>query len=394
MYISSNRLKKYIKYSDKIDWLSMWNSFTIHSAELDGIEIKGKDIKNVVVAEVIRLEKHKSNERYSIATMNIGEGTLQVVTSASNLYVGMKVPCALIGGSLKCLPEVKSIVLDGAISNGVLASEKELGISDDHTGVMDLDKSYTVGKDIKEYIPIDDIVIEIDNKSLTNRPDMWGHYGIAREVCAITGSELIPLELIDDKGVSKQEKVKVTVLDKENCNRYSCIKINNVAAKKSDIEMRTFLYYCGMRSISLLVDLTNYLMLEMGQPMHAFNADKIDEIVVRNTGDETIKFTTLDGIERNIHENTVMICNKEKPVAIAGVMGGLDSEIENDTNSLILESANFDAASIRKTAISLGLRTDASAHYEKSLDPNMTVDAIKRFLYLLKLIMVQLLQLA
>ena len=168
MYISSNRLKKYIKYSDKIDWLSMWNSFTIHSAELDGIEIKGKDIKNVVVAEVIRLEKHKSNERYSIATMNIGEGTLQVVTSASNLYVGMKVPCALIGGSLKCLPEVKSIVLDGAISNGVLASEKELGISDDHTGVMDLDKSYTVGKDIKEYIPIDDIVIEIDNKSLTN----------------------------------------------------------------------------------------------------------------------------------------------------------------------------------------------------------------------------------
>lgn len=384
MYISSNRLKKYIKNSDKINWLSMWNSFTIHSAEIDGIEIKGKDINKVVVAQILELNPHKTNNKYNIVELNVGNETLQVVSSATNLYVGMKVPCALIGGSLKGLSRVESITLDGEESNGVLASEKELGISDNHTGVMDLDKSYEVGKDIKEYIPIDDIVIEIDNKSLTNRPDMWGHYGIAREVCAITGSELLPLELIEENLLTKEDKIKVTVLDDKNCNRYSCIKVSNIKEKSTDIEMKTFLYYCGMRSISLLVDLTNYLMLELGQPMHAFDSDKTDEIVVKNVGNEKVNFMTLDGIEREIPENTLMICNKDLPVAIAGIMGGLNSEIEEDTTSLILESANFDSTSIRKSAIALGLRTDASAHYEKSLDPNMTVTAIKRFLYLLK----------
>lgn len=384
MYISSNRLKKYIKNSEKINWLSMWNSFTIHSAEIDSVEIKGKDINNVVVAQILELNPHKSNNKYNIAKLNIGKETLQVVSSATNLYEGMKVPCALIGGSLKGLPKVESIILDGEESNGVLVSEKELGISDNHTGVMDLDKLYEVGKDIKEYIPIDDIVIEIDNKSLTNRPDMWGHYGIAREVCAITDSELLPLELIEENLLTKKDKIKVTVLDDKNCNRYSCIKVSNINEKNVDIEMKTFLYYCGIRSISLLVDLTNYLMLELGQPMHAFDSNKIEEIVVKNVGNEKINFTTLDGIEREIPENALMICNKELPVAIAGIMGGLNSEIEEDTTSLILESANFDSTSIRKSAIALGLRTDASAHYEKSLDPNMTVTAIKRFLYLLK----------
>lgn len=384
MYISSNRLKKYIKNSDKINWLSMWNSFTIHSAEIDGIEIKGKDINKVVVAQILELNPHKTNNKYNIVKLNVGNEILQVVSSATNLYVGMKVPCALIGGCLKGLSKVESINLDGEESNGVLASEKELGISDNHTGVMDLDKSYEIGRDIKEYIPIDDIVIEIDNKSLTNRPDMWGHYGIAREVCAITDSELLPLELIKENLLTKEDKIKVTVLDDKNCNRYSCIKVSNIKEKSTDIEMKTFLYYCGMRSISLLVDLTNYLMLELGQPMHAFDSNKIDEVVVKNVGNEKRNFTTLDGIEREIPENTLMICNKDLPVAIAGIMGGLNSEIEEDTTSLILESANFDSTSIRKSAIALGLRTDSSAHYEKSLDPNMTVTAIKRFLYLLK----------
>lgn len=384
MYISSNRLKKYIKNSDKINWLNMWNSFTIHSAEIDSVEIKGKDINKVVVAQILELNPHKTNDKYSIVKLNTGNETIQVVSSATNLYVGMKVPCALIGGSLKGLQKVENIILDGEESSGVLASEKELGISDNHTGVMNLDKSYEVGKDIKEYIPIDDIVIEIDNKSLTNRPDMWGHYGIAREVCAITCSELLPLELIEENLLTKEDKIKVTVVDNKNCNRYSCIKVSNINEKNVDIEMKTQLYYCGMRSISLLVDLTNYLMLEIGQPMHAFDSNKIEEIVVKNVGNEKNNFITLDGIEREILENTLMIYNKELPVAIAGIMGGLNSEIEENTTSLILESANFDSTSIRKSAIALGLRTDASAHYEKSLDPNMTVTAIKRFLYLLR----------
>ena len=384
MYISSNILKKYIENSDKINWLDMWNNFTIHSAEIDGIEEKGKDIDSVVVAEVTSLEMHPSNEKYMVAKLAVSSSKIiNVVTSAKNLYVGMKVPCALEGGSLKGLSKVTVAELGNVKSEGVLASEKELGISDKHEGIMELNKSWTVGENIKKYIPIDDIVIEIDNKSLTNRPDMWGHYGIAREVAAITGTKLLPLEVEPETNFGK-EKIDIVIEDKVNCNRYSAVKINNINEKKSDVWMQTMLYYCGMRSISLLVDLTNYLMLELGQPMHAFDSKKIDNIVVRNIGKEKVKFTTLDGVERVLAENTLMICDDKTPVAIAGIMGGMNSEIEDDTTSLILESANFDATCVRKSATAMGLRTEASARYEKSLDPNMTDLAIKRFVKLLK----------
>lgn len=382
MYISSNCLKKYIKDSESIDFNKVWADFTIHSAEIDGIEEKGKDISNVVVAKIAKLKKHPTNEKYNVAKLDIGNGKeISVVSSATNLYEGMYVPCALENGSLKGLEKVTKVELGGVLSEGVLASEKELGISDSHLGVMDLSKEYTVGEDIKKYIPIDDIVIEIDNKSLTNRPDMWGHYGIAREVAAITGKELMPLEILEN--ISGEEKLNIVVEDKENCNRYSALKVSNITKKEAMLDMKVMLYYCGMRSISLLVDLTNYLMLELAQPMHAFDSSKIDNIVVKNVGTDKIKFTTLDEVERDIPENTLMICNNDTPVAIAGIMGGLNSEIDDNTTSLILESANFDAASIRKSAVSLGLRTEASARYEKSLDPNMTVLAIKRFMKLL-----------
>ena len=383
MYISSNRLKRYIRNSDRIDFISMWNKFTIHSAEIDGIEIKGNDINKVVVAKVKTVEDHPGSDRLHLVTVDAGTGEdLSIVCGAPNLSVGMYVPCALIGGSLKGLPKVERIKLRGVYSNGVLASEKELGISDNHTGIMELDKSYQIGEDIKKYIPIDDIVVEIDNKSLTNRPDMWGHYGIAREVAAITGNELLPLDIYDE--IEELKSLNVKVEDTVNCNRYSCIEIGNIKAREASIEMKVFLYYCGMRSVSLLVDLTNYLMLELGTPMHAFDSNKISSIIVKNTGDNELDFTTLDNIKRTIPKNTLMIYNESEPIAIAGIMGGLNSEVEDDTNSIILESANFDATSVRKSATALGLRTEASSRYEKSLDPNLTVLAIKRFIYLLK----------
>ena len=383
MYISTNCLKKYIKDSDSIDFKKVWQDFTIRSAEIDGIEEKGQDIQNVVVAKIAELSKHPSNEKYNIAKLDIGKGkTITVVSSATNLYEGMLVPCALQGGSLKGLEKVTSANLGGVPSEGVLASERELGISDSHLGVMDLDTSYIVGEDIKEYIPIDDMIIEIDNKSLTNRPDMWGHYGIAREIAAICGKELLPLEIFDE--ITNTTPLNIKVEDTENCNRYSGIKLGNITKKEALMDMKVMLYYCGMRSISLLVDLTNFLMLELGQPMHAFDSSKIDNIIVKNVGNDKVKFTTLDEEEREIPENTLMICNENEPVAIAGIMGGLNSEIDDNTTSLILESANFDAACIRKSATKLGLRTEASARYEKSLDPNMTTLAVKRFIKLLK----------
>lgn len=383
MYLSCNQIKKYIEDGDKIDFLQVFKEFTIHSAEVDSIEIKGEDIQNVVVAEVKSLKNHSENSKYTVATLNIFKKEITVVTSANNLKQGMKVPCALVNGKIKGIDCIKETSIAGIISEGVLVSEKELGISDNHTEIMELDSSYKVGKDIKELLPIDDIIIEIDNKSLTNRPDMWGYYGIAREVAAITGKKLLPLKtekIINDK----TENIKINIIDKENCNRYSALKISNITKKQININTRILLYYSGMRSISLLVDLTNFLMLEMGQPMHAFDADNVRDIVVKNTGNEPFSFVTLDGIKRKIPKNTLMIYNEKEAVAIAGIMGGLSSEIKPDTTSILLESANFDGTNVRHSSTLLGLRTEAVARYEKKLDPNMTINAIERFVKLLK----------
>lgn len=384
MYISCNQLKKYIDKSEEIDFMEVAKDFTIRSAEIDSLEVKGKEIQKVIVAEVKSLKAHPENPKYTVAVMNIGDSKeITVVTSAKNLYVGMKAPCALEGGSLIGGNNVTKAILGGVTSEGVLASEKELGISDNHLGVMDLDKSYEIGKNIKDILPIDDIIIEIDNKSLTNRPDMWGYYGIAREVAAITGHRLLdlPVERILN---NKTKNIKIDIRDKVNCNRYSALEISNVTENNTDIEMKIMLYYSGMRSISLLVDLTNYLMLELGQPMHAFDSRKIEEIVVKNTGNEEIEFITLDGVKRKVPKDTLVICNKEVPVAIAGIMGGVETEVKDDTTSVILESANFDGTCLRRSATAMGLRTEAVARYEKKLDPNMTVTAIERFVWLLK----------
>ena len=234
---------------------------------------------------------------------------------------------------------------------------------------------------MKELYQIDDIVFEVDNKSLTNRPDLWGHYGIAREFAAIAGRELKPLEVIDLLQYDSLPNVDMKIENKL-CQRYSCLKFENIQKNISPVNMRIRLYYCGMRAINLLADLTNYLMLEMGQPMHAFDSRKVEKIRIK-CFDKPFVFRTLDGVDRNIDENTLMICNGDTPVAIAGIMGGLDSEIVEDTTTLTLESATFDAVSVRKSTVRLSHRTDASMRYEKCLDPEMTVKAIARFVKLL-----------
>ena len=229
--------------------------------------------------------------------------------------------------------------------------------------------------------PIEDIIFEVDNKSLTNRPDLWGHYGMAREFAALTDQPLKPLPIIENpyKGDST---VSIEIRNPELAYRYTGVRVENVTKNVSPMDMQIRLFYCGTRAINLLADLTNYLMLELGQPMHAFDGNKISNIVV-DTPKENIKFTTLDGQERDITTDTLLIYDNDTPVAIAGIMGGLDSEIVDNTNSVVFESANFDAVCVRKSASRMALRTDASARYEKTLDPEMTMLAIKRLLKLL-----------
>ena len=380
MKISCNVLKKYIKNSEKIDFYKIWDTFTIRTAEVEGVEVKGEDVKNVVVGEIVECNPHPKKEKYHILKVDNGEKIVDILCGAPNVKKGLKTPIVKVGGMV-CGITIEPKEIAGVMSYGMLCSGKELGISDDQSGILELPDNYIVGKNINEYIPIKDIVVEIDNKSLTNRPDLWGHYGIAREIAAITGHELLDLPVLEPPKEGK--KLDIVVNNKDLCPRYTGIKLGNITKKISPFDIQTALYYTGSRSISLLVDLTNYLMLELGQPMHAFDARKVESIEVGLAKDND-KFTTLDGVERTLSNEDLMIKKNNKYFAIAGVMGGLESEIEEDTNSIILESANFNSYGVRKTAIKLGLRTDASAHYEKSLDPNMTILAIKRFIYLLK----------
>lgn len=381
MKISVNRLKKYIKNSESIDWLNIWNTFTLRTAEVEGVTEVGNSFDSVVVAEIKECSKHPDSDHMHILMLDDGSKELvQVVCGAPNVKVGLKTAYVKVGGHIDGY-EITARPLRGVISNGMCCSFKELGIGEAHDGIIELPEDAPVGMDIKKYLPIEDIIVEIDNKSLTNRPDLWGHYGIAREIAAITEHVLLPIELLDI--TNDKNDLDIKILDEDVCSRYEGLRIENINNNTTPMDIQIFLNYTGMRSISLLVDLTNYIMLELGQPMHAFDARVVKNIEVgrANNGD---KFTTLDGQVRNLTANDVMIKNGNEYFCIAGVMGGLDSEILTDTTSVFIESANFNPGMIRKTAISIGLRTEASARYEKDLDPNLTDIAIKRFAYLLK----------
>ncbi len=380
MKISCNILKKHIKNSEKIDFLGIWDTFTIRSAEVEGIEIKGNDFDGVVTAKILECEKHPKSDKLSVLKVDNGKEIVQIVCGAPNVKVGLIGALINVGGHIGEI-EIGKRPLVGIDSYGMMCSGKELGISDNHDGIIELPEDTPLGIDIKEILPINDIIVEIDNKSLTNRPDLWGHYGIAREIAAITGHQLLPLELNEPNKINKELDIKIN--NPELCYRYTGIKLDNITTKTAPLWIQIFLYYTGMKSIELTVDLTNYIMLELGQPMHAFDSRKVENIEIGLANDND-KYTTLDGIERTLSSKDLMIKNGGEYFAVAGVMGGLESEIVADTDSIILESASFEATTVRRTAISLGLRTEASSRFEKSLDPNLTLTATKRFIKLLK----------
>ena len=381
MFISINWIKDFVDLSG-LDIDELIHKFSLSTAEVENeIFYKGSDVSGVVVAEIKSVENHPESKKLHLLKVDAGDGKLtDVVCGAPNVKVGMKTAFAKVGARLGEI-EITPRELAGYISCGMCCSEKEIGISDDHSGIMELDDSLVNGTDIKDVMEIDDIVFEVDNKSLTNRPDLWGHYGIAREFAALAGRPLKPLDTVDLTEYKDLPKVDMKIED-PLCYRYSCLQFENITRKISPANMRIRLFYCGMRAINFLADLTNYLMLEMGQPMHAFDSRKVEKIRIKRF-EAPFEFQTLDGVERHIDENTLMICNDNTPVAIAGIMGGLDSEIVEDTTSLTLESATFDAVSIRKSSARLSHRTDASMRYEKSLDPEMTVTAVARFVKLL-----------
>ena len=382
MFLSMNWIEDFVDLSglDKVDLI---HRFSLSTAEVENeIFFKGSDLSGVVVAEIKSVENHPESKKLHLLKVDAGEDELtDVVCGAPNVRVGMKTAFAKVGAKIGEI-QIAPRPLAGFMSNGMCCSEAEIGISDDNSGIMEITDDIPNGTDIKDAYAVDDIIFEVDNKSLTNRPDLWGHYGIAREFASLAGRELRPIDTDDLNAYNNLPKIDMKIED-SLCQRYSCLQVENIKRNVSPVDMRIRLYYCGMRSINFLADLTNYLMLEMGQPMHAFDSRKVEKIRIKRF-DTPFTFQTLDGVERNIDENTLMICNDNTPVAIAGIMGGLDSEIVEDTTTLTLESATFDPVSIRKSTVRLSHRTDASMRYEKSLDPEMTVTAIGRFVKLLK----------
>ena len=382
MFLSMNWISDFVDLSG-LDKLKLINQFSLSTAEVENdIYFKGSDLSDVVVAEIKSVENHPDSKKLHLLKVDAGESELtDVVCGAPNVRVGMKTAFAKVGAKIGEI-EIAPRKLAGYLSNGMCCSEKEIGISDDNSGIMEITDDIPNGTDLKSVYAIDDIIFEVDNKSLTNRPDLWGHYGIAREFAALSGRPLKNIGGVDLSKYDSLPKVDMKIED-SLCQRYSCLQVENIKRTVSPVDMRIRLYYCGMRAINFLADLTNYLMLEMGQPMHAFDSRKVEKIRIKRF-DTPFTFQTLDGVERNIDENTLMICNDNTPVAIAGIMGGLDSEIVDDTTTLTLESATFNAASVRKSTVRLAHRTDASMRYEKCLDPEMTVTAIARFVELLQ----------
>ena len=380
MFLSMNWIGDFVDLSG-LDKKSLIRNFTLSTAEVEDIIVKGEDTYGVIAARIETVENHPTSKKLHLLKVNTGTELVDIVCGAPNVRCGMTVALATAGGAV-CGHKIEPATVAGFKSFGMCCSEAELGISDDNSGIWELDDDIALGTELKTVYDIDDIIFEVDNKSLTNRPDLWSHYGMAREFATLTGRELKAPELFDTSVYSELPPVAIDVKATELVWRYSAIKLENITRKVSPVNMRIRLYYCGSRAINFLADLTNYVMMELGQPMHAFDNRRVDKIEVQ-TFPEEFKFTTLDGIERNIDDKMLMITSGNKPVAIAGVMGGDASKIEDDTNTLLLESATFDGVSVRKTTTRLGLRTDASIRYEKMLDPELCRVASERLIKLL-----------
>jgi len=386
MKLSYNWLNEYVKIDD-IDPQEVALRLTMSTSEIEAVEEVGDNLEKVVVGKIVEVRPHPDSGHLFCARVDVGKEILDIVSGAPNTKKGAHVPVALIGARLPGGLVVKRAKLRGVESFGVVCSERELDVSEDHSGLWILDEEGAVSRNLKPGVllkslfPTRDYIIDIDNKSLTNRPDLWGHYGFVRELSAIFKRKARPVypqsafdAVLHAKG---GRPVGVEIKDTELCPRYTAIRMSGVKVRKSPYFIRRRLFTLGIRPINGIVDVTNYVMLHTGQPLHAFDAGRIanDTIVVRRAHDAE-EFYTLDGILRKLTSDTLLIADPEKAVAVAGVMGGLNSEIEESTGEIIIESANFNPVSIRRTALRLGLRTEASNRFEKSLDPELTISGI------------------
>ena len=369
------------------------DAMTLTGTKVEGFERLDKNLDKIVIGQIEKIEKHPDADKLIICQVNIGTETIQIVTGAPNVKEGDKVPVVLDGGSVagghdgKMAEDgikIKKGKLRGIESNGMMCSIEELGSSRDmypeapEYGIYIFPEDAVVGENAVKALGLDDVVFEYEITS--NRVDCYSVVGIAREAAATFRKPFCP-PVVTATGNSEDvhDYVKVTVQDTDLCPRYTARVVKNIKIAPSPVWMQRRLASCGIRPINNIVDITNYVMEEYGQPMHAYDYDTIagHEIVVRRA-EKDEKFVTLDGQERTMDENVLMICDGEKAIGIAGIMGGENSMITDDVKTMMFEAACFDGTNIRLSSKRVGLRTDASGKFEKGLDPNNAQAAIDR----------------
>ncbi len=378
MKISLNWLSDYIEFDD-LSTEEIAEIITKAGLEVDEIIDNKKVYKNFVVGFVKETKKHPNADKLTVCVVNDGTEDFTVVCGAPNVQTGQKIAFAKVGAIIPNGQfEIKKAKIRGEVSTGMICSESELGISDNHEGILVLDSSLKEGTDLAKALGLDNVTFEID---LTpNRADALSHIGIARDLAASLNRPF-KLPELNLQEINEESSVyaKVSIEDEEGCPRYIGKVVRNVTVKESPEWLKKKLTSIGLRPINNIVDVTNYVLHEIGQPLHAFDLDLLEgnEIVVRQAGDQK-KFVTLDSKERELVTTDLMICDGNKPVAFAGIMGGENSEVTSNTKNILIESAYFNPSRIRKTAKRIGLSTDASYRFERGTDIEITIWAARR----------------
>lgn len=370
-------LKEYVDFDDTVAGLS--DKLTFAGLEVENIETLGGDFTGVVVGEVLAIEAHPNADKLRLCTVEYGAAEkLQVVCGAPNVTVGGKYPFATVGTSLPCGITLKKAKIRGVESLGMLCAKDELGLGEDHSGLLVLDPSLKPGTLFGDVMGPAETVFELE--ITPNRPDCLSIIGIAREVAAIYGKPLkMPAIELKENTTPVAKEVSVEVQDSAKCPRYTARVLKNAKIGPSPDWMKRRLEACGIRSINNVVDITNYVLLETGHPLHAFDATLIrgGKIIVRHAA-KGEKFTTLDGVERQLTDEMLVIADSGKAIALAGVMGGANTEIKDDTSTILLEAATFETSCIRATAKALSLYTDSSYRFQRGVNADSVVWASRR----------------
>ncbi len=391
MLVPIQWLKEYTEVESNIENFS--DKMIMSGSNIETVAHFGEEIQNVVVGKILSIQGHPDADKLVVTKVQVGsEETIQIVTGATNLFEGAYIPVALHNSKLPGGKVIKKGKLRGIESNGMLCSASELGFSDKviplkhRDGIWILEEEYPLGQDIVTALGLKEAVVDFE--ITPNRPDCLSMLGMARETVATYGGKLkYPQTQCKVEEGQASEYIKITIHKPELCKRYVARVVKDVKIASSPWWLQQRLIFAGMRPINNIVDITNYVMLEYGQPLHAFDIrDLEDQQIQVDTAKEGETFITLDGTERKLTENMLLIKDGKRAVAIAGVMGGLNSEIKDDTQTILIESANFNGDSIRATSKKLALRTEASARFEKGIDPNLCSAAADRVCYLIEAI--------